>query len=353
VIGIPALLAVLYYGILASNQYVTTFEFAVRGPSQAALAHAGGRGGGGVTSAGAGAMSPDSFVVAEYINSGQAVADVERLVDLKAIFGKPDVDRFSALRLPASSEEINAYWRKMVFAQFDLITGNISVSVRAFSPGDSLRLAKRLVSVSDEMFRRLNINEQREFVRVADENLERAQARLAGARQALVDFRAKSGLVNAAKTAEAGSAIVDELRKQLAIVVAQTASLRKTSPRSPVLESLQAQAASLEQQIRNEDRLGGSTVNSVAPEILQKFEALDVERQFGEKQYADALELRTQAYLTAQNQQSFLALFVQPTLPQISLYPNRWKAILTVVLAAGAVWFVGMMMVYAVRDHLM
>ena len=87
-------------------------------------------------------------------------------------------------------------------------------------------------------------------------------------------------------------------------------------------------------------------------ETLAEYQKLETERQAVEKQYAEAVALRTQAYLTAQNQQSYLALFAAPALPQASLYPNRPRAILTVVLSAAVAWFVGMLVVYALRDHL-
>ena len=79
----------------------------------------------------------------------------------------------------------------------------------------------------------------------------------------------------------------------------------------------------------------------------------ELERQAAERLYSEALSLRNQSYLIAQNQQSYLALFVAPTLPQASLYPNRLRSIITVIASAALIWFVGMLTVYAIRDHLM
>lgn len=348
VIGIPSLLAVLYYGFWASNQFITSFQFAVRGPSQAGAARAGGS-----SLGGAGAMSPDSFVVTDYINSPQAIADVERTIDLRAMFAKPDIDFWSRLSSNLSPEVLNAYWTRMVSANFDLISGNITVSVRAFTPEDSFKLARALVASSDEMFRTLNTKAQLGFVRVAEEGVERALQQLSAARQALFVFREEGGLVDPDKTAQAGAAIVDDLRKQLSTVQAQYASIKASAPNSPLLSALSSQISSLEDRIRKEEPLGSSKVRAVTAETLAEYHTLDLERQAAERQYAEALALRTQAHLMAQQQQSYLALFSAPTLPQTSLYPNRLRAILAVVLAAAAVWFVGMLIVYGLRDHLM
>ena len=346
VIGIPSLLAVAYFGFWASSQYVTTFQFAVRGPSQAAAARAGGMQ--------SGAMSPDAFVVTDYINSPQAIADVGRDVDLRTIFSKPDVDFWSRLAPGVTPEGLNAYWSGMVWAYFDLISGNVSVSVRAFTPKDSLELAQALIASSDQMFRKLNIQAQQDFVRLADENVKRAEQQLAKARQAVLEFREKSGLVDPDRTAQAGSAIVDDLRKQLAGFQAHYASIHSVSPKSPNLAALNSQMMALENQIKNqEQQLGASATKAVTAETLGRYQSLDLERQFAEKQYTEALGLRNQVYLTAQNQQSYLALFVEPTLPQTSRYPDRPRAIASVVLAAAAAWFIGMLITYGIRDHLL
>lgn len=347
VIGIPSLLAILYYGFLASSQYVATFQFAVRGPSQAAAGRSAG-----AAMMGPSAMSPDSFVVTDYINSPQAISDVEREVDLRAMFSRPDVDFWSRLPSGLSAEELNAYWTRMVSAHFDLISGNISVAVRTFTPQDSLKLAQALVAASDEMFRKLNAKAQQDFVRIADENVDRAQQQLAKARQALFVFREESGLVDPDKTALAGASIVDDLRKQLAALHTQYGAIKATAPNSPMLAGLNSQIAALAAQIRKEDSSGSSKVKSVSAETLAEYQSLDLERQYADKQYTEALALRSQAYLMAQNQQSYLALFAAPTLAQASLYPNRPRSIAAVMLAAAAAWFVGMLVVYALRDHL-
>ncbi len=348
VIGIPSLFAVIYYGFVASSQYVTTFQFAVRGPSQATAGRPSAAALMGPT-----AMSPDAFVVTDYINSTQALTDVERGIDVRAMFLKPGIDFWSRLKSGLSEEELKSYWANMVGAHFDLISGNVSVSVRAFSPQDSLKLAQALVAASDEMFRKLNKQAQQDFVRVADENVTRAQEQLAAARQALYVFREEGGLVDPDKTAQAGASILDDLRKQLAAVQAQHASIKASAPNSPLLSGLASQIEALGERIRKEEPLGGSKVRSVTAETLAEYQTLELERQAAEKLYTEALSLRTQAYLVAQNQQSYLALFVAPKLAETSVYPDRLKSIAAVVLGAAVAWFAGMLIVYALRDHLM
>lgn len=349
VIGFPSILGIAYYGFVASSQYVTSFQFAVRGPSQAAAAHAGG----GSSMLGSSAMTPDSFVVADYINSAQAVADVEGRLDLRALFSRPNIDFWSRLSPEATMEELSVYWTHVVLARYDIISGNIVVTVHAFTPDDSAKLAQAIVAVSDEMFRKINSQAQQDYVQVADQNVDRSQQQLVAASRALAQFRNTSGLVDPKLTAQAGATIVDDMRKQLATLQGQYASIKSTTPNSPILASLASQIAAMEGQIRKEEPLASSLVRSVSAESLDKYQALDLEWQTAQRLLQEAIILRNQAYVFAQSQQSYLALFVAPRRPQSSTYPNRPRSIAAVVLSAALAWFVGMLIVYTIRDHLM
>lgn len=346
-IGIPMLMAVAYYFLVAANQYVTTFEFVVRGPNQPRHSSSLFGMGGGT------AASPDAFVVTDFINSHQSFEDTEKDVNLRAMFGTPAADFLTRLPPNASAQEIDSYWQQMVVAQFDPISGNISVSVRAFAPEDSLHLAQTLIAKSDAMFKRLNSAAQRSYVDLADAGVSRAEERLKKARQALLKLRDSIGVVAPGKVALSNSEIVDGLRRQLAGLVANYNATKESFPQSPALKPLKSRITTLEHQIKaaQKSTADPEIMDSPTPAALGRYEELDLERQFAEKQYTEALSTREQAYLAAQSQESYLALFVRPTLT--SIYPNRPKAVAIVVLAAAAAWFFSVLIVYAVRDHLM
>jgi capsular polysaccharide transport system permease protein len=345
-IGIPMLMAIAYYFFVAANQYVTTFEFVVRGPNQPRHSSS-------LFGMGSSAASPDAFVVTDFINSHQSFEDVGKELDLRAMFATAAADFLTRLPPNASTQQVDSYWQKMVAAQFDPISGNISVSVRAFSREDSLHLAQALIAKADDMFKRLNSAAQRNYVRLADEGVSRAEERLKKARQALLKLRDTIGVVAPGKVALSNSEIVDGLRRQLAGLVANYNATKESFPHSPTLKPLKSRITTLEHQIKAAQKSSDDpeVADSPTPAAVGHYEELDLERQFAEKQYTDAMATREQAYLSAQSQESYLALFVRPTLT--SIYPNRPKAVAIVVLAAAAAWFFSILIVYAIRDHLM
>ena len=350
-IGLPTLISGLYYGYWASRQYLTTFQFAVRGAQSAehlGTASYAGLGSGSV-------MTPDAYVVTEFINSPQAVEEVDKDINLRAIFSYPTVDFWSRLDSNVTMEELDVYWKDRVSAHFDLMSGIISVTVRAFKPEDSLKVAQAIIDHSDRMFTKLNVAAQSDFVRLADENLARAEQRLGEARAKLQAFRGTSGLLDPGKVAAANSGIVDKMREDLGALKTQYASMQALSPNAPGLPVLRSRIKVLEDQIRRAERAveASPVVTPPTPETLGRYETLNLELQFAEKLYTSALEMHEKAYTAAHDRQSYLALFVKPTLAQTSVYPDRPRAIAEIVLAAAVAWFFAVMITYAIRDHLM
>ena len=345
VVGIPTLLGIVYYGFIATGQYVTNFEFAVRGPDVEAQHHSLGL-------SGTSAMTPDAFIVSDYINSPQAARDVAPLVDPQTIFSRPDADFAARLPSNASDDELDDYWRRMVNARFDIVSGNVAVSVRAFSARDSLDLANGVIAASNAMFSKLNQDSARDFVKLADDNLSRSGKELDRLRAAMRAFRAQHGLLQPDKVVMANSTLADDLRRELTGLKTQYAALIASSPRSPTVEILKARIAAVEAAVRKSGSpLYPDITQTVSPADLEQYESLDAQSQTAAKLYGEALELRQKAYLAASSQQSYLALFVKPRLAHAPSYPHRIESIVIVFLAAAAAWFVGLMVVYAVRDH--
>ena len=349
VIGIPSAIGILYYGFLAANQYVTSFEFAVRGGEATAIAsHRSSSLG-----VAAGAMTPDAFIVSDYIASPQAAEDVKPFADPRVLFSSPKADFLTRLDAGAPPDELDRYWERMVNAQFDIISGNVTVTVRAFSPEDSLRLANGLIAASNTMFSKLNEAAELGFIKLADENLSKIQERVDDTRNAMRAFRAKHGVLNPDKAVLSNTVITEEMRKALATLRTRYAAELASTPRSPTIDLLKARIAAIEDAIGGVGGDKGSQLReAVTPADLEQYETLSARMVASEKMLDDAMQLQEQAYLTAEGQKSYLALFVSPKLPHLSAYPNRVESIVIVILASMAAWFIGLMITYAVKDHL-
>jgi capsule polysaccharide export protein KpsE/RkpR len=213
---IPILLAWIYYGAIASNQYASEFRFTVKDTSTGAAS----------TSTGLLAMiagpgvgtSTDNYLVADYLTSRQIVEDLQKRIRIIDLYSKPEIDWWSRFDSTKPMEQFVSYWQKMTSASFDMITGTAIARVRAFSPEDTLLIANTMVVLAEELVNQMSNRSREDAVRFAEKEVERAQNRLVRARSQLTDERQRtigSGATNGSPPA-AGSSLLLDLERQFA-----------------------------------------------------------------------------------------------------------------------------------------
>jgi capsular polysaccharide transport system permease protein len=92
--------------------------------------------------------------------------------------------------------------------------------------------------------------------------------------------------------------------------------------------------------------------SEVLSRAMGLYEHLESERTFAEKAYQHALESLDRSRMNADRQQVYIAGFVQPSLPEESLYPRRLRSFGVVFVLCFAVWGIGGIALKSVRDHL-
>jgi capsular polysaccharide transport system permease protein len=55
--------------------------------------------------------------------------------------------------------------------------------------------------------------------------------------------------------------------------------------------------------------------------------------------------------MRAEQQNRYLATYVEPHLPEDSLYPARLQMVLLVLLCSALAWAIGVLIFYGIRDH--
>jgi capsular polysaccharide transport system permease protein len=91
----------------------------------------------------------------------------------------------------------------------------------------------------------------------------------------------------------------------------------------------------------------------LSPTVLAQFDSLQADMQIAEKVYGASLENRQRAQAAADRRTSYVTLFVEPSLPDASLFPQRINAIMLVALIAATMWFLGLLIISSIRDHLL
>jgi capsular polysaccharide transport system permease protein len=349
---LPVAVAAVYYFIIAADQYVAEFRFALR-TVEPARAEVGGILQGPVAPSPVGV---DSYAVVQYLGSRDVIDELGKTIDLRGMFSRPEADWFARLELPVSIEELVRYWKSQVDAFYDMTNGTIVVRARAFKPDDALQLAQAILSAAEQLVNDLSARARRDTLRNAEKEVHRAERRLKSALARLREFRDREGIIDPRKTADATQALAGRIREEIVRAETELATvkhyMRADAPSVRMLEariqSLQTQLRSVESEVTDAEK----SRSEVLSHVMGSYERLESERTFAEKAYQHALEALDRARMNADRQQVYVAGFVQPSLPEEPLYPRRLRSVGIILFLCCAVWLIGAFAVQTVREHL-
>jgi capsular polysaccharide transport system permease protein len=333
----------------AADQYAVEIRFAVRpaDPARAALPAG--------MMAGLAAGNTDAYAVVQHLQSREAVVAAARHVDVRAILSRPEADWLARLDPAAPLEDALRAWRRHVRPYFDRSSGIVSVELRAFSAADALALAQGVEATAEAMVNAMSASSRGELLEAAEREVAAAETRFAAARAAVQAFRDRQQVVDPRRNAEAYSQHLVRLQAELIAMRAQLASLRGAmSDRAGPVMQLRSSIRATEEQIASvQARLTAAEPGATALSTsIGGFEAIETEAIFAQRAYEAAMAALERARAEARRQQIYLAPVVRPVAPERALYPARLSNTLTVLACLTLAWFVGLIAMRALKEHL-
>ncbi|SDQ22354.1 lipopolysaccharide biosynthesis protein [Pseudovibrio sp. Tun.PSC04-5.I4] len=363
---IPGLLGSTYFLFIASDRYSSTIGFSVRGMDGSS---AGGDFLGALTGlASVGTTTTDSFILMNYLEGREVVERLSNDVGIVKHFSEGSIDFIYRLDPTISIEEFVDYWQTMITTSFDNTSSIIEVEVQAFTPEMTEHIATQVLSYGAELVNTLSQNARKDAVKFAEEEVLRAELRLKMVRRRMSDFRSAESSIDPTKNAEVQIELIGGLEKQLLETRSRLATLVGIiNESSPTIRQLRKREAVLIDQIiykRNEisgktsarrelsQTARGSDRLSSLSSLLANYEELVVEQDFAQQAYTTALAGLERSRAEADRQQRYLAVFKPPSKPQEAIYPRRLINSILLFLGLLALWALGTVMTYSIRDHL-
>lgn len=351
-VAVPTLLAGIYYGLIASDQYVSESRFVVKSPGQR---------GGQISSiasliqtTGLSRGQEETSSVTDYIQSRDALADLKSEIDVRKIYADAQADRLSRypriFRDPLKFENLYDYYQGKVDVHSDMSSGLAVLSVKAFKPGDAEKLNEKLLTLSERLVNKLNQRAYETAISEAESRVRDAQIRVSNARIALVKFRNSEGLLDPQTQAAGMFDVITELTLRKAALQAQLDQMRMQTPDNPSLSSLQTRVAAISSELNGiMSKVVGS--GSAISSKLARYESLSIEQQFATNMLTVANAELEDARTDAQKQHFYLERVVEPNRPDLALYPQRLFSIFTVFGCALCLYFVGWMLIVGILEH--
>ncbi|HEX3418792.1 MAG TPA: hypothetical protein VHT21_20650, partial [Stellaceae bacterium] len=211
VVLVPATLAAVYYFLIAADQYVAEFRFALR-TVEPARAEVGGLLQGSVAPSPVGV---DSYAVVQYLSSRDVIDELGKTLDLREMFSRPEADWVARLPLPVSIEELVRYWKSQVDAFYDITNGTIVVRACAFTPDDALQLAQAVLASAERLVNDMSARARHDTLSSSEKEVRRAERRLKATLARLQEFRDREGIIDPRKTADATQALAGRIRDEI------------------------------------------------------------------------------------------------------------------------------------------
>jgi capsular polysaccharide transport system permease protein len=355
-VGVPNLIALTYFGLLASDQYVSEARFTV---STAALPKMDGVGS--VTGVPPILIIQDTQIVTNYIHSRAMVDELEKTVALRDVYGSDTIDWWARFRKSKPIEKFVKYWEHMSDVSIGMPSGIVVLNVRAFSPEDAKRVADAVVRLSEKLINDINERMRHDTVAASEGDLRRASDALGRARLKMEAARNEEGLLDVGQTNLAMSGLISGLEGDLlrAQQEYQTQS-RYVDDTAPQMRVLKSRIASMSTQL--DDMKGQVTapskngISAIADKTLSgkmtKFAELDLEQRISEKRFAQAIAAVEAARILNERKMLYLHQVVAPAVPEDAKYPKRWLSIGMTFLASLIAWGMTFGMIVFVRNHM-
>ncbi len=349
-IGLPTLAAGLYYGAFASDQYESVSVFTV----QAADDPVGGAGMslllGALPSSGA---ARDVLLVKDYILSRDMtdylVAEHGWLDHVQS----SDIDWWSRLSRDADTEEVYQDYLERVMVTHDSQSNTLSLRVRVYSAEMARTIAQAIVDASETMVNQLAERLRADQIKFAQGEVEKAEARYAEARKALIALQGDGAELDPMGSASALLGLRIELEAELAKARAELdrlrASMRADAPK--VIEARERVTSLARQVEAQRDRLVDDDTGEGLNRQIARFEPALMEKEFAQHALQSAITSLEMARIEATRQHRYLVTIAAPSEPSAPTHPRRWWGVLSVLVVALLIAGLGSVLIAAVREH--
>ncbi|NYH27626.1 capsular polysaccharide transport system permease protein [Paraburkholderia bryophila] len=346
---VPTTIAIVYFGLIASDVYVSESRFVVRtAQRQSQVSVVGAL----LQGSGFSRAQDDTYPVIDYIQSRDALKELNQNNFIRDEYSEHGdfVSRFRRT-FDDSFESLWRYYGKhIVSADLDSTSAITTLQVRAFSADDAAKINQALLAMSERLINRMNDRGAIDTVRFAQRQVDSAAAKAKDAAAALAMYRNSYAVFDPERQSALQLQQVSTLQTQLFAAQTQLTQLQSIAPQNPQIPTLRTTISSLQQQIK-EATSGVTGGNNSLSGKAANYARLQLDAQFADKQLASAMAALEGAQANAERKQLYLERLVQPNTPDVATEPKRLKSILEVFALGTIIWGVLSLLLAGMREH--
>jgi capsular polysaccharide transport system permease protein len=346
---LPTLVATIYFGLLASDVYVSESQFVVRSPDKPSTSGLGVL----LKSTGFSNAGDEVYAAQDYVRSRDALRALNKNDAVARAYHANDVsifDRFNPLGLTGTFEDLYRFYQRKVTVQYDTTSSVATLTVRAFTPEEAFRFNRQLLELSEALINRLNIRGRNDVVQTAAREVQDAQIEARNAAVALAAYRNNHGVVDPEQQAKVQLEMISKLQDELIGARVQLQQLQQMAPENPQIPLLTTRISGLEHQIAEQKGEVAGGHRSLSATAVQ-YERLELERQYADRRLAAAMNSLQDAEDEARRKQAYVERIEQPSLPDDPAEPERLRGIIATFALGLIAWGILRLLFAGVREH--
>ncbi|HCB24115.1 MAG TPA: sugar transporter, partial [Citrobacter freundii] len=319
-------IAVLYFGFIASDRYVSRAQLVIKQADQIKMLPDA------LSMLGIGGSNhEDVLLVQDYLNSPDLLAKLDKEMGLKAHYQSHDVDYFSRLSGDVSQEDFLKYYQAHLSLRLDELSGVLTVELQAFNPAYGQRVVNLMLKESEGFINKLGHQVALEQLAFVEKEVDRAYQRVQDEKAKVLDFQNKHNLISPESTSTARLGVVSQIESELASQQAQLKQLQSyMRDTAPAVISVKARAKALtEQLVQEKARLTGTNQDAMN-EVTARYMDVQTQATLAVDLYKSGLISLEQAKVEAYRKLKHLLVLSQPTLAQDAEYPRRLYNLATI-----------------------
>lgn len=349
VVVLPTSVSAVYFGIIASDVYVSESRFVVRSPERPANPGFGAL----LKGVGFAQSLDDTYTVHDFMRSRDALEAVHAVFPIAQAFGATSVDllsRFNGFGTDGSNEALFRYYQNHVAIELEGTSGISSLKVSAYNASDAFRVNGLLLDMGEHLINRLNGRARDDMIRAATAEVAQGEQRVKAAGAAVAAYRNQNGVFDPERQSAMQLQLVSKLQDELIATRTQRTQLLSLTPDNPQLPGLAGRVRALQDELNGQMAGVAGSAKSLSHSAAE-FERLALERSFAEKQLGAAMASLEQARNEAQRKQLYLERIVQPNRPDSALLPRRARNIAATFVLGLVAWGILSMLLAGVREH--
>lgn len=345
---VATLVAAFYWGLWASDRYVSEANVVLESPQISAptldfqsLLTGGAKNNG------------DMLLLRDYLLSVDMLRKIDSALGFRQHYSAPGIDFFSALfREDVPIEDLHDYYLKRVSIELDDYAQVLRLKVQAFTPEMAQSITNMLLAEGESYMNLMGQRLAAEQVKFLEKQVKQLQVKFDRAQNDLIDYQNANGLISATATVENISTVIAGLETELASLSAKrTALLSYQSSRSAEVRRVETEINAVKQQIHIERARTAQQSGGALNTLSSQYQTLELQVQFALESYSGALGALQNTRIEASRKLKQVSILQSPTLPEYPVEPRRLYNIVVFAIMAMFIALIIHMLVLIIKDH--